>query len=173
MKHADWLVLARDGEMLLAAERLPKGDDVNPLAILYNELQGTSSEEKDLQVFFKWGNFEGVEPTPLGEMVGNGSKSLTGYDWQLEVVAPEASKGGPGSGNWGHGGLPGVWGGSSPGGGLGKVCRRPEGDEIAEGRQGHPGHKRCDEQGDPHDLLAHRSPIRAWRGQEQAGHRPG
>ena len=63
-------------------------------------------------------------------------EKMSGFDWTLEVIAPEASKGGPGSGNWGHGGLPGIWGGSSPGGGLGRVCRRPEGDEIRDGANG-------------------------------------
>jgi len=143
MKHADWLVLARDGELLLAAERLPAGDDVNPPAILYNSILGTSSEPKDLQVFFKWGNFEGVDPIPLGEMLGKETKGLTGYGWSLEVqgvpaearVVPEASKGGPGSGHWAHAGRPGFVGGSAPGGGLRKVCRTPAGDEVALGKK--------------------------------------
>ena len=137
MKHADWLVLAQDGELLLAAERLPAGDDVNPQAILYNSSLGTSSEPKDLQVFFKWGNFEGVDPMPLGEMLGKETKGLAGYGWSLEVqgVPAEASKGGPGSGHWAHAGRPGFVGGSAPGGGLGKVCRTPTGDEVAQGKK--------------------------------------
>ena len=55
--------------------------------------------------------------------------TVTDYQWQLEDknVRSEAVKGGPGSGNWGHAGLPGVWGGSSPGGGLGQVCRATSG----------------------------------------------
>jgi len=53
----------------------------------------------------------------------------------LEFFSPkrETTKGGHGSGNWGHGGLPGVWGGSGPtvnapsGGGASSTVNAPSG----------------------------------------------
>ena len=47
--------IAQDGELVLYADKdKTKGK-------LHDTLRDTWSEEQDLQVFFKWGNFESVE----------------------------------------------------------------------------------------------------------------
>lgn len=81
-------LVGRDGELELYVEEI-SGDDIewDTSAVLYNTMTDEVSDPRPLQVWFKWGNFVGVE----GE------------------------KGGPGSGHHGHSGRPGKRGGSSPG----------------------------------------------------------
>ena len=48
--------VATDGELILYADKERK------MGKLYNEAMDTWTDEQPLQVFFKWGNFEPIEP---------------------------------------------------------------------------------------------------------------
>jgi len=78
--------------------------------------KGTNAEDGDPADKFTW---------ELGDIVifKKGEKRAPIYGWSLEIkgVPAEASKGGPGSGNWAHEGLDGRHGGSDPGGGIGNL----------------------------------------------------
>ena len=62
-KHGDWIAIAKDGEHLLIVPDLNSGE-----AALYNTLTKKTTEAQPLQVWFKWGIFQDIEPAPIADL---------------------------------------------------------------------------------------------------------